>query len=262
MQRGSSRRVQASDELRRFVRRHPALRALVRATRPSTRRESAQWRRIGTATSFDVVQAGPFEGMKLAGVTTGSDVPKRLGSYEQELHSLIDSWPGYDRIVDIGCGEGWYAVGLALRMPDAEVWGFDISPEARAACARTAAVNGVSIHIEAAAEPAMLQRLVGPNTLVIVDAEGAELDVLDPRATPGLVSADVLVETHDFIRPGATEEMLRRFSDRPHTLIEQQPRNPAEFPVLATLPTPDQQRALSESRPRDNRWLWLPAQDA
>jgi hypothetical protein len=61
-----------------------------------------------------------------------------------------------------------------------------------------------------------------------------------------------------FLRPGATEAMLRRFSDRPHTLIEQ-PRNPAEFPVLARLTALDQQRALSEGGLRDQRWLWLPA---
>jgi SAM-dependent methyltransferase len=197
--------------------------------------------------------------MKLAVITTGSHVPKRLGCYEQELHSLIDSWSGYDRIIDVGCGEGWYAVGLARRMPNADVWGFDISAEARNACERNAAVNGVSIHLDAAADPKLLQRLIIPITLVIVDAEGAEVDLLDPAVTPALVSADVLVETHDFLRPGATEAMLRRFSDRPHTLIEQQPRNPAEFPVLAKLALPDQQRAVTESRPHDNRWLWLPA---
>jgi SAM-dependent methyltransferase len=227
--------------------------------RPSARSQSAQWRRIRAAVPVDVVQAGPFAGMKLAEVTSGSGVPKRLGCYEQELHPLIESWAGYDRVVNIGCGEGWYAVGLARRMPDAEVWGFDISPEARSACARAAAVNGVSIHIEATAGPRAMQRLAGPGTLVIADAEGAEIDVLDPAAAPGLASADILVETHDFLRPGATEAMLRRFAGRAYTLIEQRPRDPGEFPVLARLTAADQQRALSEGRPRGQRWLWLPA---
>ena len=85
--------------------------------------------------------------MKLVQVTTGSNVPKRLGCYEQELRSLIDSWSGCDRVIDIGCGEGCYAVGLARRMPVAEVRVFDISPAARNACARAATVHGVSIHI-------------------------------------------------------------------------------------------------------------------
>lgn len=248
-----------SGGLRRSVRRHPVLRSIARTVQPSTRRESAQWRRILAAVSFDVVQTGPFAGMKLPQVTTGSHVPKRLGCYEQELHSLIDSWSGYERIINIGCGEGWYAVGLARRMPDAEVWGFDISPEARNACARAAAVNGVCIHIEARADPQTMQRLAGPSTLIVVDIEGAEVDVLNPGVTPGLVNADIMVETHDFLRPGATDAMLQRFPDRTPTFIEQQPRNPAEFPVLAGLTVPDQQRALSESRPRDQRWLWLPA---
>ena len=142
---------------------------------------------------------------------------------------------------------------------DAEVWGFDISPQVRYACAQAAAVNGVSIHIEATADPQTVQRLVGPGTLVIADAEGAEVDVLDPAVAPGLVSADILVERHDFLWPGAAEAMLRRFPDRPHTFIEQQPRSPADFPVLASLTAPDQQSALSEGRPFDQRWLWLPA---
>jgi hypothetical protein len=42
--------------------------------------------------------------MELAQVTTGSGVPKLLGCYEQELHSLIGSWSGYDRGINIGCG--------------------------------------------------------------------------------------------------------------------------------------------------------------
>jgi hypothetical protein len=117
----------------------------------------------------------------------------------------------------------------------------------------------VSIHIEATVDPQTVQRLFGSSTLVIADAEGAEVDVLDPAVAPGLVSADILVGTHDFLRPGATELILRRFPDRPYTFIEQQPRNPAEFPVMARLTALDQRRALSESRPRDQRWLWLPA---
>src|SRR6478672_6897407 len=66
-----------------------------------------------------VVQHGPFKGMKYPGVNSvGSAlIPKLLGSYERELHPLIDSICAgqYDQVVDIGCAEGYYAVGLAMR---------------------------------------------------------------------------------------------------------------------------------------------------
>ena len=49
----------------------------------------------------------------------GSSAPLLAGCYEAEIQpaveSLIDSRP--DRVVDIGAAEGYYTVGLALRIP-------------------------------------------------------------------------------------------------------------------------------------------------
>jgi SAM-dependent methyltransferase len=241
------------------VRRVPGARRLGRVLSPARRRQAAQWRRIAAVVDCTVVQSGPFAGMTLTPATTGSEIPKRLGSYEQELHPLVESWLGYDRVLDVGCGEGWYVVGLAKAMPEADVWGFDTSPAARTACARMAAANGVEVHVEGLATPAILQRLVQGRTLIIVDAEGGELDVLEPAAAPALHRADVLVELHDFLRPGTTQVLVDRFADREQIFIGQQPRDPGRYPLLAGLPPADQRRAVDESRPPEQRWLWMPA---
>jgi hypothetical protein len=47
-------------------------------------------------------------------------IPKLLGCYEAELHGVIACALNttYDTIIDIGCAEGYYAVGLALHFPD------------------------------------------------------------------------------------------------------------------------------------------------
>lgn len=201
--------------------------------------------------------SGPFAGMRLVDPTTGSHIPKRLGCYEAELHALVESWAGYDRIIDIGCGEGWYVVGLARRMPDADIWGFDISADAQEACAAMARLNGVDVHVGGEVTAEQLNELITGATLVIVDIEGAEVDILDPTAVPRLRDADVLVELHDFLRPGATDVMLKRFPDHAHRFIEQVPRDPAHFPTLEGLSAEDRRRALSESRPDDQKWLWL-----
>jgi hypothetical protein len=76
----------------------------------------------------DRIQSGPFKGMHFTtrSVSAGWS-PKLLGCYEEEVQPLLERVlnRGYRQIVNIGAAEGYYAVGLALRIPDAEVWVFD-----------------------------------------------------------------------------------------------------------------------------------------
>src|SRR5262245_41340678 len=71
------------------------------------------------------VQRGPFAGMVYPDhAAVGSTLyPKLLGSYERELHQTVDDIVrlGYDTVVDIGAAEGYYAVGLAMKMPGTQV---------------------------------------------------------------------------------------------------------------------------------------------
>jgi hypothetical protein len=121
-----------------------------------------------------------------------------------------------------------------------------------------AAANGVAVTVGGEATAAALNRILEPNSLLIVDIEGAEIELLDPASTPALRHADILVELHDFLRPGAEATILARFRDRTPHFIEQQPRDPSAYPALASLDPADQLWALDEFRPRGQRWLWLP----
>ena len=49
-------------------------------------------------------------------------IPKLLGSYEQELQPLLQrlAAQNYSEIVDIGCAEGYYAIGLGGCFPRAK----------------------------------------------------------------------------------------------------------------------------------------------
>jgi hypothetical protein len=49
--------------------------------------------------------------------------PKFLGTYERELHRVIERaiWRRPKYVLNIGCAEGFYAVGLAIRLNDAQV---------------------------------------------------------------------------------------------------------------------------------------------
>lgn len=166
-----------------------------------------------------VVLGGAFRGMRYLPASYGSVLPaKLLGIYEQDLQSWISRVveEPFDMIVDIGCAEGYYAVGFAVKKQRLVVNAFDISPEARTLCARLADINGVSdrVRIHGACDADLLQAALEKSEfpLVFSDCEGAELDILDQNKCPALLKADMLVEFHDMIRAGLTDELCRRFS--------------------------------------------------
>jgi SAM-dependent methyltransferase len=166
----------------------------------------------------DVVQAGPFAGMRsLTTMDDGCIVPKLLGCYEEEVHHwielLIARQPS--RVIDVGCASGWYTTGLALRLPDAEVLGFDLEPGALDRARRLAELNGVQARVDLRQErlgPRELAALVEPGTVVIMDIDGPEIDVLVPEVAPALLDADVLVEFHDHVQPAISSTIVERFS--------------------------------------------------
>jgi hypothetical protein len=209
------------------------------------------------------VQAGPFAGMKYVNRATGSTAtPKLVGSYECELHAWIEKLAsqGYDRIVDIGCAEGYYAVGMARRIPSATVIGFDLDPLARELCTEMARKNGVAdrISVLGKCNAQSLSDAITGRTLIICDCEGFELDLLDPVASPKLASVDMLVELHDVFRPGLTDTLRKRFeSTHQLEIVNTEPRAPMEFDSIAFLPAADQLTALEELRNGRQDWaLW------
>ncbi len=176
---------------------------------------------VRTVTGF-VVASGPFKGMRYvdrrghnwAGIMY-ADSPLLLGSYEAELHEVIEDAVSrsYARVVDIGSAEGYYAIGLALRLPSAEIYAFDSNPVARQLCSKMAQLNGVEnrVRIDAEATPERLREVITPGTLVICDCEGCEREVLNPEQIPGLLEADMIIELHDFLDPGVTSTVTERF---------------------------------------------------
>ena len=54
--------------------------------------------------------------------------PKLLGSYEQELQPIIERCveAPYDCVKNIGCGDGYYAIGMARRMTSREITAYDL----------------------------------------------------------------------------------------------------------------------------------------
>ncbi len=217
----------------------------------------------------DRVRRGPFAGMHYPDRAINSAyLPKLLGSYERELNGVVEEVCALspDLIIDVGAAEGYYAVGFAWRNPRSRVIAFEATRLGRSALERNARMNGVSSRVRVAGRCriAELQDALGAGAraCVICDAEGDERILLDPTVVRGLRSAWVLAETHEFVQPGVTEELRRRFRAT-HRVeeIRQEPRSAEEFPYrtlrTALLPWSYLEWAVSEWRPGLMSWLWM-----
>jgi hypothetical protein len=207
------------------------------------------------------IMSGPFAGMEyVSAATEGALVPRLLGTYESELHPHLRAFAdeGLDGVVDVGCAEGYYAVGLARMMPGVTVNAYDIDEKARLACADLAAKNGVSHQVIIGGEfkPDGFEAFAGKRMLVMVDAEGAEVDILQPALSPALARMNIIVETHDVYRPGALALMTERFAATHHIVrVDQQPKV-FDLPAwLQVLPHLDQLLAVWEWRLQPTPWL-------
>jgi hypothetical protein len=213
-----------------------------------------------------VIQGGPFAGCRLPRETSwshdGDFVPKVLGCYEAELHNALTAAASrrYDTFIDVGCAEGYYAIGFSRLSEQTRVLAFDSSPSAQKVARASARENGVAHRVEVfgALEPDGLASVLarsGP-TFILSDCEGFERTLLDPGKVPSLSRIDMLIECHDHIEPGATECLMARFS-RTHavTRIDQGARNPNRAEAMWAWPELVRWLMVCESRSVAMHWL-------
>ena len=207
------------------------------------------------------IYQGPFAGMEYRReATEGAIAPRLIGTYESELHPHLEAFiaMGLDCVVDVGCAEGYYAVGLARRMPAATVYAYDINARARAACAELAQRNGVAgrVMVRETFTPQGLAEFAGRRALLLMDVEGAEDDLLRPDLAPAMAAMNIIVETHDIYRPGVLERLLQRFQPTHDVLrLDQGPRGQPLPPWLRGAGHLDQLLAVWEWRALATPWL-------
>ena len=217
--------------------------------------------------SGDRVLSGPFKGMLYPNHTAeGARNPRLIGCYESCLAPVIEEIVarGYDRVVDIGCAEGYYAIGLALRMPGATIAARDTEPRARAACAELAAINGVADRVEIGGLVSHDQfpRLVQGRTLILCDIEGGEDELLDPDAATALRQADLLVEVHEGMKPGRLALLQGRFAESHEIRQIERKIDDSGLPDWAEmLGDLDRLLLLWEWRSTPTPWLWMRRKD-
>ena len=238
----------------------------------ATLRLLAKWRAQVLANTLrarngTTVRAGPFRGMAYTvAAAEGAWAARMLGVYESSLAPVFETViaRGYPQILDVGCAEGYYAVGLARRMPGARVLAHDTDPKARALVAELAAANGGADRVTVGGEIghadfALCQK---ERTFLLCDIEGAEEGLLDPAAAPGLLSADILVEGHEGMKPGLTERLVARFAPSHRVTVIGRRIDGTSLPDWAEgLSDLDRLLLLWEWRGGPTPWLWLERKD-
>lgn len=215
------------------------------------------------------VRRGPFKGLKYPFYSSihSTFFPKLLGYYEFELQEdLVKmSKNNYSKILDVGCAEGYYAVGFAKLFPQSQILAYDIDSQAREKTLILANANGIE-----ASEKFMIKEACSPEELVTLnpsskhlifsDCEGYEKDLFSTEVINHLKNSDFIIEVHDFIFPGTSDILISRFSQTHEVKVVQSVGDIQRYRLindldLLGLPLEDQIRLLAEKRPGQMEWL-------
>lgn len=167
------------------------------------------------------VLSGVFAGMDIGKNFAWSDgnvVIKLLGVYEIELQNTIQKAISRrpKTIVNIGCAEGYYTVGLGRLLPEARIMGCDIDPEALKIATTNAKKNNLNNVTFWLVDGEYynfydIAELMYSADLAIIDCEAGECAYLHEVLQPLFGKLDIIVECHDFLHAGVSDDLIARF---------------------------------------------------
>ncbi len=108
----------------------------------------------------------------------------------------------YETVLNIGCPEGYYAVGMARHMPATRVLAFDLNPVAQQTCVVLAAKNDVAKRVQ-------VEALFRPEDFTAFDVDPGAVTPLGSTASgtlPGAVRKPVL---HNVLHEKPSSHRLR-----------------------------------------------------
>jgi hypothetical protein len=216
------------------------------------------------------VLAGPFKGLKyFNAIVWGPITPKWLGSYECELHAVVEQIIAthYEVIVDVGCAEGYYAAGLAYRSLGSHVFAYDVDFISRRQTRRLVRINGLEQQVSVCryCSSSDIERHASRSTLVVCDIEGFERSLLDPASCPALSRIDILVEVHEGTWHPKTLDLLTSRFSATHAIQEIDATDRENWIQMTlsdsgwTAPEEILREAVVEHRSNGSKWLWMKA---
>jgi precorrin-6B methylase 2 len=233
--------------------------------------EQAVWARQAALASYlfayyqGRVAAGPFQGLLLCPDVSwgmGDNAAKLTGLYEAELQPALRDLAATtpSAVVNVGCAEGYYAVGLARLLPQAVIYAFDSDPKAQVICRETATLNQVTdrVMVLGTCTPPVLLSLLRqhPAALLVIDCEGYEKELLADAVLAAAAHASLIVECHDFVDPTITPTLIERLRAS-HTVenVIEGARDPNRLEPLQKMSSLDRWLVALENRPAMMNWI-------
>lgn len=206
------------------------------------------------------IKYGPYAGISLLeNVNWGrADLASIiLGVYELEvINVLAEEIQARNKFIDIGAGDGLHAVGAAKCLGFRKVVAYEIDAKGRDTVRRMAALNGVTNKISVHGDIFEDRDTDISQSCVLIDIEGAELDLLDQKFAERVTGSTLIVEMHTWT-PNFWERwhfIVTLFDRWNVEVISQGPRNPNAFKELEYWPDDNRFLVCSEGRRELGKW--------
>jgi hypothetical protein len=212
------------------------------------------------------VRYGVFRGMRLGPESTWNRMDQGgmiLGIYEQEVITILNQNKGRI-LINLGAGDGFYAIGGVKSGLFEESIAFEMDPESQSLIVENANLNGIekiSIHglatknfwIDLKLNPDDLEK-----TVVISDIEGDEFEIFDETAFSYFGKSVLVIEIHDWV-----EDSLQKIqtlidaslSTHDYQILTTGTRNPSDFGELSNFSDNERWLLCSEGRPKLMKWF-------
>jgi hypothetical protein len=219
---------------------------------------------------FDAtIHYGPLKGVKIPRKSHWGRLdkaPMLFGLYEQEvLQALLDVAPRFPHFIDLGAADGYYGVGMVAAGHFSSSTCFEISSKGQQLIAENARDNGVAdkVQILGKATPGFQNGIdagIREKSVLFVDIEGAEFDVLTEDVFTAFAGSVIIVELHEWAVPEGEAKLarLRELAEKTHNIREltTTARDLSVFPELDLLNDSERWLICSEHRGQRMRW-WV-----
>ena len=168
--------------------------------------------------------------------------------------------------IDIGAADGYYSVGVLVNGLFDCSYSFERSERAQEVLRHNAERNGVAdkVHIHGAAHPEFykdLPRDILSKSVLLIDIEGAEFDLLTPDIFAAFAGSVIVIELHDYFYPDGQQKLdrLKAHADQHFQITEftTTSRDLSKFPELRSFNDTDRWLICDEGRGEMMRWLRL-----
>ncbi|MCA7012775.1 FkbM family methyltransferase [Dickeya dadantii] len=194
-----------------------------------------------------------------------------LGLYEKEILDFIDNYKEhqFNTFIDIGAADGYYACGMLLSKKVQHAICFEQSEHGREVIAanwhRNGAPGELQVFGEANSESlSLIKNIDFHKTLILIDIEGAEFDVLNENFVEKIQGATIIIEVHNWVENFLEKyRNLLKIFDKYFNVdtLERVERPTAHLDILRDFTDDNRLLLTSEARPCLMRFLILTPKD-